>query len=63
MVLPVPERAPKPRCVELFLSAGTFEGGRSGGRTQVLTDVQGPPIRERLAIGGKSRGPSSVVPA
>jgi predicted acyl esterase len=32
---------------ELFLSDGTFEGSRTGDRTQVLTDVQWPPSKER----------------
>jgi predicted acyl esterase len=32
---------------ELFLSDGTFEGGRTGDRTQVLTDSQWPPSQQR----------------
>jgi predicted acyl esterase len=32
---------------ELFLSDGTFEGGRTGDRTQVLTDSQWPPSSAR----------------
>jgi len=35
---------------ELFLSDGTFEGGRTGDRTQVLTGTQWPPATETLTL-------------
>ncbi|MGY1803723.1 CocE/NonD family hydrolase [Blastococcus sp. SYSU D00922] len=51
--------------VELFLSDGTFEGGRTGDRTQVMTATQWPPAAETLTLhpsadGTLDRQPSAL---
>ena len=41
---------------ELFLSDGTFEGGRTGDRTQILTDTQWPVTSRMLTLHPSSDG-------